>query len=286
MEPIPRAVDVTRPAGRASGLARMEARRLGHQYLGPEHLLVGLLAQGDNLAARVLVANGLDLATVRAGIDRLIAQGVLPGPQPSDGELLASLGVDLEAVHSRLQASFGEHVYWDTAQRIRHRAAQPVPHTPHIRTDPTPLVCAGAPWASPPTRRSPATRTLAPSTCSLASCGKPRSPSALTCRPSRCASASCSACLTTAPTRSSCWSRAKASRWAGCKPPSSSAAPRVRVPLGRRGALHVQGPARAHPAGTRPATRWRPPWRRAPGRCQAGARRRSRTAPCCAGGDR
>ena len=47
-------------------------------------------------------------------------------------------------VHSRLQATFGEHAYWDTAQRIRHRAAQPVPHTPHIRTDPTPLVCGRA----------------------------------------------------------------------------------------------------------------------------------------------
>jgi ATP-dependent Clp protease ATP-binding subunit ClpC len=80
----------------------MEARRLGHQYLGPEHLLVGLLAQGDNLAARVLAANGLDLDTVRAGIDRLVAQGVLPGPQPADDELLASpehllLGLLLEA---------------------------------------------------------------------------------------------------------------------------------------------------------------------------------------------
>jgi ATP-dependent Clp protease ATP-binding subunit ClpA len=122
----------------------MEARRLGHHYLGPEHLLVGLLVEGDNLAARVLVANGLDLDTVRAGIDRLIAQGVLPGPQPSDGELLAGLGVDLEAVHSRLETTFGERAYWDTSQRIRHRPAQPVPHTPHIRTDPTPLVCARA----------------------------------------------------------------------------------------------------------------------------------------------
>jgi NAD(P)-dependent dehydrogenase (short-subunit alcohol dehydrogenase family) len=43
----------------------MEARRLGHHYLGPEHLLVGLLGEGDNLVARVLVANGLDLDTVR-----------------------------------------------------------------------------------------------------------------------------------------------------------------------------------------------------------------------------
>jgi ATP-dependent Clp protease ATP-binding subunit ClpC len=72
MEPIPRAVDVTRPAGHASGLARMEARRLGHHYLGVEHLLLGLLLEGDNLAARVLVAHGLDLETVRAEVDRLI----------------------------------------------------------------------------------------------------------------------------------------------------------------------------------------------------------------------
>src|SRR6266511_3337300 len=86
MEPIPRSVDVTRPARRASGLARMEARRLGHHYLGAEHLLLGLLLEGDNLAARVLVAHGLDLETVRAEVDRLIDQGVLPGP-PSDAEL-------------------------------------------------------------------------------------------------------------------------------------------------------------------------------------------------------
>src|SRR5215218_6321957 len=142
----------------------MEARRLGHQYLGPEHLLVGLLAQGDNLAARVLVANGLDLATVRAGIDRLVAQGVLPAPQPADEELLASLGVDLGAVHARLQESFGEDAYWKTAQRVRHRTAQPVPHPPQVRTDPSPLVCPRAMGFAAP-RRSTATRRSAPSTC-------------------------------------------------------------------------------------------------------------------------
>jgi hypothetical protein len=85
-EPIPRAVDITEPAGLAITMARWEANRLHHAYQGPEHLLLGLLRQGDNLAARVLVANGLDLETARTEIDRLIAQGVLPGP-PSDAEL-------------------------------------------------------------------------------------------------------------------------------------------------------------------------------------------------------
>ena len=48
MEPIPRAVQVTRPAGHAFGLAQMEARRLGHHYLGPEHLLLGLLQDAQD----------------------------------------------------------------------------------------------------------------------------------------------------------------------------------------------------------------------------------------------
>jgi Clp amino terminal domain, pathogenicity island component len=206
MEPISRSVEVTRAAARASGLAHMEARRLGHHYLGPEHLLVGLLVEGDNLAARVLVANGLDLATVRAGIDRLVAQGVLPGPQPSDGELLASLGVDLEAVHSRLQATFGEHASWDTAQRIRHRAAQPSP-TPRTSAPTRRRWCAPGPWASPPTRRSPATRTSAPSTCCSGCCGTPRTPSRLTWRLRTDANASYSVFPTMAPARSGCASR-------------------------------------------------------------------------------
>jgi Clp amino terminal domain, pathogenicity island component len=144
MKPIPRSVDATRAAGHASGLARMEARRLGHHYLGAEHLLLGLLLEGDNLAARVLVAHGLDLETVRAEVERLIDQGVLPGPQPSDAELLATLGVDLEAVHARLQESFGDQAYWEAAQRVRRRPTQPVTHTPHIRTDPSPLLCGRA----------------------------------------------------------------------------------------------------------------------------------------------
>jgi hypothetical protein len=94
MEPIPRAVDVTRPAATASGLAHMEAGRLGHQYLGPEHLLVGLLAEGDNLAA----------------------QGVLPGPQPADEELLASLDppplVCARAIRLRLSRLWSATTVW------------------------------------------------------------------------------------------------------------------------------------------------------------------------------
>jgi Clp amino terminal domain, pathogenicity island component len=55
MEPISRAVDVTRPSARASGFAHMEARRLGHHYLGPEHLLVGTDLPAQSRRERVLL---------------------------------------------------------------------------------------------------------------------------------------------------------------------------------------------------------------------------------------
>jgi hypothetical protein len=121
-------VAFTEPAGRVSALAQLEARRLQHHYHGAEHLLLGLLVHDDNLAAQVLRAHGLDLATARAEVDRLIAQGVLPGPQPDDAELLASLGVDLEAVHGRLQATFGDQAYRQAAQQVRRRPTQAVTH--------------------------------------------------------------------------------------------------------------------------------------------------------------
>jgi hypothetical protein len=55
-----------------------------------------------------------------------------PAWRPADQELLASLGVDLGVVHTRLQEAFGENAYWDTAQRVRHRATPvPTPAGPH-----------------------------------------------------------------------------------------------------------------------------------------------------------
>jgi ATP-dependent Clp protease ATP-binding subunit ClpA len=122
-------------------MAQGEARRLGHHYLGPEHLLLGLLVHGHNLAATVLMAHGLDLEAARAAVGRLVAQGVLPGPQPSDGELLATLGVDLEAVHARLQATFGDQAYREAAARLRSRRTQAVAHAPRFG-GPPPLMCA------------------------------------------------------------------------------------------------------------------------------------------------
>jgi Clp amino terminal domain, pathogenicity island component len=151
------AVRFTDTAGLLPHLGREEAERRHQYYLGPEHLLLGLLVEednpavrelrthgvpvevgDDNPAARVLHAHGLTWETVRAGIDRLAAEGVLPGPQPSDAELLATLGIDLDAVMTRLEESFGRGAYYDAAQNVRLRPIQPFPHAPGAGT---PLIC-------------------------------------------------------------------------------------------------------------------------------------------------
>ena len=123
-------VRFTEPAGIVPHFGREEAEGRGQWYIGPEHLLVGLLRQGDNPAATLLREHGLDLPTVRAGIDRLVDQGALPGPRPDDAELLATLGIDLGAALGHIKDTFGDWAYYDAAQEAQLRRVSPVPHTP------------------------------------------------------------------------------------------------------------------------------------------------------------
>jgi ATP-dependent Clp protease ATP-binding subunit ClpC len=60
-------------ARKAVGLAHDEARRLGHPHVGTEHLLLGLLAQGDNAAARALQRAGATLALCREKVTEALA---------------------------------------------------------------------------------------------------------------------------------------------------------------------------------------------------------------------
>lgn len=50
---------------RVLALAAKEARALSHTYVGTEHLLLGLLHEGDGVAARVLTASGVELERTR-----------------------------------------------------------------------------------------------------------------------------------------------------------------------------------------------------------------------------
>ena len=147
---MPNMVHWTKPAGVVPHLGREDAEARKQYYVGPEHLLVGLLqqdeflrevgspGQGGDPAADLLRAHGLDLPAVRAGIDRLVADGVLPGPRLSEGELLATLGIDLDAVQDHLKEEFGWEAWYDAAQWLRQRRVQPVPHAPGGGT---PLTC-------------------------------------------------------------------------------------------------------------------------------------------------
>ena len=56
-------------------LARDEARRLSHPAVGTEHLLLGLLREGDGIAARSLLALGVNLNKVRQEVEKIVAPG-------------------------------------------------------------------------------------------------------------------------------------------------------------------------------------------------------------------
>ena len=114
-------------------LAGEEASRFGHRYVGPEHLLLGMLRNDGSEAARVLRAEGVDLEAARAALGRLAAQGVVPRPRLSDAELLGSLGIRLEAVRRDAEEAFGiQRLGWAIreATRARRRGVGRVARTP------------------------------------------------------------------------------------------------------------------------------------------------------------
>ena len=66
------------PARRVVVLAQDEARVLGHNYIGTEHILLGLLREEDGLAARVLGALGVTIEHVRDQVARIVGTGSYP----------------------------------------------------------------------------------------------------------------------------------------------------------------------------------------------------------------
>lgn len=64
-------------------LAQSEAQRLDHNYIGTEHLLLGLVGDKPGVAARVLAALGVGLTDVRAEVESIVGRGA----QPIQGEI-------------------------------------------------------------------------------------------------------------------------------------------------------------------------------------------------------
>jgi ATP-dependent Clp protease ATP-binding subunit ClpC len=104
-------------------LSLREALQLGHNYIGTEHILLGLIREGEGVAAQVLVKLGADLSRVRQQVIQLLS-GYAGGKEPRgteaveedlEDELLAAIGGvfaenrSLRAEVSRLRALLLRH---------------------------------------------------------------------------------------------------------------------------------------------------------------------------------
>jgi ATP-dependent Clp protease ATP-binding subunit ClpA len=89
-------------------LAQEEAARLGHPWLGTEHLLLGLLRQHDTRASRVLSSLGVTATSVERELIKEVGESRdEPFLDQHDEEALLSLGIDLAEVRRRAEESFG-----------------------------------------------------------------------------------------------------------------------------------------------------------------------------------
>jgi hypothetical protein len=102
-------IPFTPQAKRALELSLRESRQLGHTHIGTEHILLGLIREGEGVAAQVLVRMGADLQRARHQVIQL-----LPGPNPvpsrtvprgsQQGQVPPHLAARVDALESRLSA--------------------------------------------------------------------------------------------------------------------------------------------------------------------------------------
>ena len=87
--------------------AQADARQLGHNYIGCEHLLLAAAAT-DELASTVLRDQGVTPDRIKAEILRTIGRGQMADPVGGlDPAALGSIGIDLDVVRARIEAAFG-----------------------------------------------------------------------------------------------------------------------------------------------------------------------------------
>ena len=103
-------------------LAGEEAGRLGQDYIGDEHVLLGLLRHGGGPAAALLTEAGATLTGARAGLVSLQARGLTPGSHSGSPQALQALGIDAGEVRQRLTATFGADA---VAAAVRQASRQP-----------------------------------------------------------------------------------------------------------------------------------------------------------------
>ena len=108
-------------------LAQEEARRLGHTYIGTEHLLLGLLREGEGVAAQALGRLGISLTDVRSDVVRIIGElseapsGHIPFTPRSKKVLELSLREALQLGHNYIGT---EHILLGLVREGEGVAAQ------------------------------------------------------------------------------------------------------------------------------------------------------------------
>lgn len=91
--------------------AQHNARRLGHNYIGPEHLLLAA-ATLDEPASAVLREQGVTPERIEAQIAGITGPGHPADPlHDLDRDALASIGIDLDVVRTRIEAAFGPDAF-------------------------------------------------------------------------------------------------------------------------------------------------------------------------------
>jgi ATP-dependent Clp protease ATP-binding subunit ClpC len=122
-------IPFTPRAKRVLELSLEEARQLGHNYIGTEHLLLGLIREGEGVAARVLENLSIDLTKVRTQVVRMLGEtaDVGPGSNTNKGNLktatLDEFGTNLTklASESKLDPVVGRYEEIDRVVQILGR---------------------------------------------------------------------------------------------------------------------------------------------------------------------
>ena len=122
-KPVEGHIPFTPRAKRVFELSLREALQLGHNYIGTEHLLLGLLKEGEGVAAQVLTKQGADLAQVRQTVIQMLS-----GYQRGDDEGRESVGAGVggsggpERSNSAIREQFGRNL----TQAARENKLDPV----------------------------------------------------------------------------------------------------------------------------------------------------------------
>jgi Clp amino terminal domain, pathogenicity island component len=98
-------------------LSLREALQLGHNYIGTEHILLGLIREGEGVAAHVLVELGASQDRVRQQVIRLLSGEV--GPDPAEQVQGGYLPVSQEAVAAMVAAGPGAYQEQEPPELVR-----------------------------------------------------------------------------------------------------------------------------------------------------------------------